>query len=261
MNAEDLIRAGRVEDALQDLKQRVRKKPEDAVSRIFLFQLFCILGQWKRALNQLEVIQDLNKDAWPMVHAYREAINCELHREAVFQALSKPLVLGEPKEWMALLIEAQQVLARGEISAFQRLNTQAFEAAPATSGTINGDAFEWLADADQRFGPVLEIIFNSQYYWAPIETIKSLRAEEPEDLRDLVWLPAELTWTNGGQNMVMIPARYPLLSGISEAHLLSRKTDWEDRGEGIFEGVGQRMLATDQAEYPLLQVRSIEFGT
>ena len=261
MIAEELIQAGRVEDALQDLMQRVRKKPEDAVSRTFLFQLFCIQGQWKRALNQLEVIKDLNKEAWPMVHAYREAINCEMHREAVFQGLSKPLVFGEPQQWIALLVEAQQVLAKGEREGFQRLNAQAFEAAPTCGGSINGEDFEWLADADQRFGPVLEIIFNSQYYWVPMDTIKTLRTEEPEDLRDLVWLPAEITWTNGGQNMVMIPARYPLLSGVSDDHLLSRKTDWKDSGDDLFEGIGQRMLTSDQSDYPLLQVRTIEFGS
>lgn len=258
MNAEDLVKSGDVEAALEDLQGRVRKKPEDAASRVFLFQLLCVLGQWKRALTQLEVVQGLDKEAWPMVHAYREAINCELHREAVFQGKSKPLVFGEPQQWMALLIEAQQSLARGETGAFLDLNAQAFEDAPTSSGKINDEAFEWLADADQRFGPVLEIIFNAQYYWAPVATIKRLSAEAPTDLRDLVWLPAEVTWANGGQNMVMIPARYPLLSGISNDHLLSRKTNWQDCGDDVMEGIGQRMLATDQSEYPLLQIRSIE---
>jgi type VI secretion system protein ImpE len=195
------------------------------------------------------------------VHAYREAINCELHREAVFLGKSKPLVLGDPQQWMALLIEAQQCFARDEMANFLSLSTQAFEQAPTTNGKINGEPFEWLADADQRFGPTLEIIFNGQYYWAPLEAIKSLRSEKPSDLRDLVWLPAEVTWTNGWQNMVMMPARYPLLSGVGNEYLLSRKTDWQDRGQDVFEGIGQRLLATDQSDYPLLTVRSIEFET
>jgi protein involved in temperature-dependent protein secretion len=40
---------------------------------------------------------------------------------------------------------------------------------------------------------------------------------------------------------------------------LARSTDWVARTEGVFEGVGQRMLATDQQDYSFLQVRSIEF--
>ena len=61
--------------------------------------------------------------------------------------------------------------------------------------------------------------------------------------------------------MVMIPARYPLIAGVDHDSLLSRRTDWLDQGQDVFEGVGQRMLATDQADYPMLQVRSIEFGS
>lgn len=259
MNADDLVRTGDLDGALEDLQQRVRKQPADAGNRVFLFQLLALLGQWKRALTQLEVIQDLDSNAWPLVHAYREAINCELHREAVFQGRSKPLVLGEPQEWIAILIEAQQACARGETEGFKRLNAQAFEKAPACGGKINDEPFEWLADSDQRFGPVTEMIFNGQYYWAPQQAIRILRAEEPTDLRDLVWLPVEATWANGGQNMVMVPARYPLLAGVDNDHLLSRKTDWVDRGQDVFEGIGQRMLATDRSDLPLLQMRSVEF--
>jgi len=258
MSAEELVQRGDVAAALEDLQQRVRKHPDKADNRVFLFQLLAVLGQWKRALTQLNVLFDLDTTAWPMVHAYREAVNCELHREAVFQGKSKPLVLGEPQQWMALLIEAQQLHARGESAAFSRLNAEALEQAPASAGTINDEPFDWLADADQRFGPVLELIFNGQYYWAPMHTIRSLRSEAPSDLRDLVWLPAEVTWANGGQNMVMIPARYPLLAGASSEHLLARRTDWQDRDE-VYEGVGQRMLATDRSEYPILQARSIVF--
>ena len=261
MSADELVQAGDVEAALSELQQRVRTHPADSEPRIFLFQLMVVLGQWNRALTQLEVIHDLETKAWPMVHAYRDVINCEMHREAVFTGKSKPLVLGEPQQWMALLIEAQQCYARGDIENFKKLNAQAFEQAPASSGKINDEPFEWLADADQRFGPTLEFIFNEHDYWAPMQTIKTLRTEQPSDLRDLVWLPTEVTWTNGGQNMVMMPARYPRMAGIGNEYLLSRKTDWQDRGQDVLEGIGQRLLATDQSDYPLLTIRSIEFET
>jgi type VI secretion system protein ImpE len=259
MKAEELVQAGDLEGAMAELQQRVRGNPADAALRIFLFQLLAVLGQWKRALNQLAVIQDLDTKAWPLVHAYREAINCEMHRQAVFEGKSKPLVLGEPQQWVAVLIEAQQAFARGEMDSFSSLNEQAYEEAPTTSGKINDEPFEWLADADQRFGPVLEIIFNGQYYWAPLETIKTMRSEKPTDLRDLIWLPTEITWTNGGQNMVMMPARYPRISDIGNDDLLSRRTDWIAAGDEVVEGTGQRILATDQGDYSFLQVRTIEF--
>lgn len=259
MKAEELVQAGNIQEALEDLQNRVRSKPADVSLRIFLFQLMAVLGQWKRALNQLAVIGDLDKEIWPMVHAYREAINCEMHREAVFQGKVKPLVFGEPQEWVAVLIEAQQAFARGQFDTYQKLNEKALDAAPARAGTINDEPFEWMADADFRFGPVFEIIFNGHYYWAPQDTIKTIRTEKPTDLRDLIWLPAEVTWSNAGQNMVMIPARYPRISDVDNDDLLGRKTDWLNVGPDMVEGSGQRLLATDQADHPILQVRSIVF--
>jgi type VI secretion system protein ImpE len=193
------------------------------------------------------------------VQAYRDVINCELHREAVFEGKSKPLIFGEPEEWVALLVEAQQAFAKGDMEAFSTLNAQAFEMAETRSGKINDENFEWLSDADQRFGPVFEFIFNGQYYWVPMSRVRKFHTDKPSDLRDLIWLPAEVTWTNGGKLMVMIPARYPRIEGVSGPGLLARRTDWEPHADDIVEGTGQRLFTTDQQDYSLLQVRSIEF--
>jgi type VI secretion system protein ImpE len=259
MSAKELLQAGDPVAAQQALQEEVKKHPSDAKLRIFLFQLMAVNGQWKRAQIQLELAGELDAEALPMVLAYRDAINCELHREAVFEGKSKPLIFGEPEEWLAMLVEAQQAFANGDMDLFSSMNAQAFERADSQSGRINDEGFEWLADADQRFGPVFEFIFNGQYYWVPMSRVRSIHTEEPADLRDLVWLPAEVTWTNGGKIMVMLPARYPRIEGISGPGLLSRRTDWESRTGEIFEGTGQRVFATDQQDYSILQVRSIEF--
>jgi type VI secretion system protein ImpE len=259
MTAETLLHAGDPKAALDALQEQVKKQPTDSKLRIFLFQLLAINGQWQRAQAQLEIAGQLDSEAEPMVQAYRDVINCELHREAVFQGKSKPLIFGEPEEWVALLVEAQQAFANGDMETFLSLNAKAFEGAETRSGKINDETFEWLADADQRFGPVFEFIFNGQYYWVPMSRVKKLHTDKPTDLRDLIWVPAEVTWTNGGRLMVMIPARYPRIEGLSGLSLMSRRTDWEAHTDDIVEGTGQRLFATDQNDYPVLQMRSIEF--
>lgn len=259
MTAETLLHAGDPEAALQVLQEQVKKQPTDVKLRIFLFQLMAINGQWKRAQIQLDIAGQLDSEAEPMVQAYRDVINCELHREAVFEGKSKPLIFGEPEDWVASLVEAQQAFANGDMDLFARLNAQAFESAETRSGKINDETFSWLADADQRFGPVFEFIFNGQYYWVPMTRVRKLHTEKPTDLRDLIWLPAEVTWTNGGKLMVMIPARYPRLEGLSGPSLLSRRTDWVSHTDDVAEGTGQRIFSSDQQDYSLLQVRSIEF--
>jgi len=259
MTAETLLQAGDPHAAQEALQDQVRKQPTDVKLRVFLFQLMVVNGQWKRATAQLELAGQMDSTAEPMVEAYRDVINCELHRDAVFEGKSKPLIFGEPEEWVAILVEAQQAFARGEMELYSKLNEQAFELADTRSGKINGESFDWLADADQRFGPVFEFVFNGQYYWVPMSRVSKLHTDKPTDLRDLVWLPAEVTWTNGGKLMVMMPVRYPKLAGVSGSGLLSRRTDWVAQTEDIVEGTGQRVFATDQNDYSLLQVRSIEF--
>ena len=260
MTAETLLlQAGDPEAALQHLQEQVKKQPADAKLRIFLFQLLAINGQWQRAQTQLEIAGQLDSEADPMVQAYRDVINCELHREAVFKGKSKPLLFGEPEDWVASLVEAQQAFANGEMDLFSTLNAQALEKAEPRGGKINDESFSWLADADQRFGPVFEFIFNGQYYWVPMSRVQKLHTDKPADLRDLIWLPAEVMWINGGKLMVMIPVRYPRLDGVSGPGLLSRRTDWVSLSEDIVEGTGQRIFASDQQDYSLLQVRSIEF--
>ncbi len=259
MSAEAQLKAGDLDAALAELQQQVRAAPGDAEKRVFLFQLLATIGNWDRALTQLDTINDLNTEAWPMVRAYREVVNCEKHREAVFAGKSKPLIFGTPEAWMAELIQAQQAFAKGDYDTFAELNAKALEEAPALAGKINDEPFEWLADADQRFGPVIEMVFNGHYYWVPVNNIRTLRTEAPSDLRDLIWLPAEVTWSNGGELMVMLPARYPVVEDTPAECLMSRKTDWREAGDGNVFGVGQKMLATDEKDYPLLEVRSIEF--
>jgi type VI secretion system protein ImpE len=38
---------------------------------------------------------------------------------------------------------------------------------------------------------------------------------------------------------------------------MSRKTEWQEVADGVFQGHGQRMMSTDQDEYPLLDIRSL----
>ena len=79
-----------------------------------------------------------------------------------------------------------------------RLRADALGAAPATAGSLDGTEFEWIADADSRLGPVLEVVINGRYGWAPFSELTQVTIEAPADLRDMVWAPAQLTLLNGG---------------------------------------------------------------
>jgi type VI secretion system protein ImpE len=256
--AEDLLAAGDPQGALELLQRRVRERPADAALRVFLFQLLCVLGQWQRALNQLEVCGELDAATLPMVNTYREALKCEAVREAVFAGQTTPMIFGQPQAWIASLVEALQADARADASLAARLRADALAAAPATAGTLDGTAFDWIADADSRLGPVLEVVINGRYGWAPFGALAKIAIEAPADLRDMVWAPAQLSLRNGGETVALVPTRDPGTPASADPALqLSRKTEWVEIGGDQFRGLGQRLLTTSTVELGLLEARTI----
>jgi type VI secretion system protein ImpE len=296
---QDLLRAGRVEDCLKAVEDAVRKAPADAKQRVLLFQVLSVLGHWERAHNQLEVCASLNDMASLMSQMYRQAIACERVREDVFRGKRTPLILGEPAAWMGMIVQAAMHTANGKHEAAQALRDQAFELAPAVAGemdigpvhardaqannvappsgavssisdrpakvpasarAVTTHAIEWIADADPRLGPMFEAIVEGKYYWVPFERVKLLRIEPPEDLRDCVWMPAQIVWTAGAEQVALIPARYPGSQNSPDGLIkLGRKTEFVDQG-GEELPLGQRLLATDVGEFSIMDVRAVRLG-
>jgi type VI secretion system protein ImpE len=260
MDALQLISEGKLGAALSALQDAIRKDASNPKHRIFLFQLLTVLGQWNRALTQLNVAAELDAAALPMAQTYREAIQCEALRADIFAGKRAPLIFGEPQPWLALLLEALKLDAAGDHEGASTARAAAFEQAPASGGSANGEAFAWLADADQRLGPVFEAIVNGRYFWIPIVRISRIVFDPPVDLRDAVWTPVTFTWTNGASTVGLIPTRYPgTLASTDEALLMSRRTEWVEQGPEAGHGLGQRMLVSDTAEHALMDLRSIEF--
>jgi type VI secretion system protein ImpE len=259
VKAEELLRSGQLDEALAALESEIRADPANARLRVFLFQLLCVLGDWERALTQLNTAAELDAVNLLMAQVCRSALNCEALRAQIFAGKRSPLIFGQPDDWVGSLVKANQLVSEGKYEASQDLRERAFEEAPATAGTIDNEPFEWIADADTRFGPVLEAVIDGKYYWVPFAAIKKIVIEPPADLRDAVWIPAVFTWINEGEVPGLIPTRYPgSESSDDDAVRLARKTDWIEKPGEVYLGLGQRMFATNTGEFPLLQVQQIE---
>ena len=261
MIAEQYIRDGNSDKALQFLQSEIRINPTDPKLRTFLFQLLAVLGQWERALTQLNVAGDLDAANLAMVQTYREAISCEVLRKEIFAGLKTPLIFGDPAQWLALSLEALKLTALDQHQQARELREQAFNLAPASSGIIDGVPFDWIADADSRLGPVLEAIVNGRYFWIPFFQISAIKIEKPCDLRDMVWTPAHFDWINGGEAFGFIPTRYPGSESSEDSAIrLARKTEWQEQAEDSYIGYGQRLLTTNENDYALMDIREISFN-
>jgi type VI secretion system protein ImpE len=273
MSAIDALRNGDLSKALADLQSEVRAAPDDPRHRVFLFQLLSVLGQWDRALAQLDVVLSLDPAAVAMVKTYEAVLQCEVYRQGVFAGERSPLILGEAEPWVAEMVEAVRLSAKGDHEAARRLREHAYESAPPSAGSLSSaddpgnsggakeTSFEWVADADSRLGPLLEVIVNGRYYWLPFRRVRQINIDPPEDLRDLVWLPARFLLANEGETVGMIPTRYAGSETREDGQIrLGRKTEWLEPIAGAFEGLGQRILTTDQGEYGLTSLRQLSFA-
>jgi type VI secretion system protein ImpE len=232
----------------------VKAAPADASARMKLFRVFCLSGQWDRAVIQLDTASGMDAELAMTSLLYKQAIACERFRAEVFDGGRTPVVVGQPQPWLGWMIEALKV----EAGRAQALREQAMAAADACPGSLNGEPFEWLADADPRLGPVCEAFIDGKYYWLPFDRIAQVDIEPPEDLLDLVWTRAELVLGNGGSKSVLVPTRYPGSEKSDDDQIrASRRTDWSGSDEAGYRGIGQREWVTDRGEIALLDVRHL----
>src|ERR1700760_3086465 len=119
-----------------DLRKMIQKQPQRSDLRIFLFQIYCVQGEWMKAGTQLDVLLELDPSSRPMVETYREALRCEALRRDVFDGKRSPLVLGAPQDWLAGMLEALRLDGEGHAAAANDLRARSLESAPAIPGTL-----------------------------------------------------------------------------------------------------------------------------
>lgn len=255
---ETAIRGGDLDLATRLVIDEIRAAPSALEPRLVLFQVAIVSGDWGRARKQLDTMADLDPETATFARAHAGLIEGEALRRQVFAGRASPTVLGTPPAFTPLLIEALALAARGESAAAADLRARALDAADAVPGEADGASFEWLMDADPRLGPVLEVMLPTGYRWLPLASLHSLKCAGPRDLKDAVWLPVTLVLANGSETAAYLPARYPGSEAAADPLLrLARATSWVAQPDGSQHGLGQRLLATDADDLPILALRSL----
>src|SRR5690242_17201994 len=84
MNANDLLREGKLAEAIQALNEEVRQAPGNAQRRTFLFELLCFAGEYERAERQLDALSNEDKNVKMGALLYRAALASERVRQNFF---------------------------------------------------------------------------------------------------------------------------------------------------------------------------------
>jgi type VI secretion system protein ImpE len=232
MNAQQLYQNGQLTDAIQALGAVLREDPTAVRQRTFLFELLCFAGEFDRAEKQLNLIAQSSREAEMGSLLYRSALHAERLRQDMFLAESAPTGAAAPT---------------------------------AVSGTLNGEPFSSISDADPRIGGRLEVYAAGQYTWIPFAQIASMSAPLPQRLRDLLWIPAVVRpgadYDQFELGQVILPALTPLAWRHPDEDVrLGRKTDWQELPDGTVVPVGQKLLRVDDELIPILEVRELEIS-
>ncbi|HXN50537.1 MAG TPA: type VI secretion system accessory protein TagJ [Candidatus Acidoferrum sp.] len=233
MAVQQLFQSGQLDEAVKALTAEVRDNPTDAKRRTFLFELLCFAGEYTRAEKQLDVLSQGGPQSEMGALFYRGALAAEKTRQEMFEKQDYP----KPASDAASL---------------------------HISGTINGKAFHNLADSDPRIGGNLEVFVAGSYMWIPFSLLSSIHIEPPKRLRNLLWLPAAVRTSAAFQGRELGEVLLPVLNPFSwrsadPAIRLGRATAWEQDGSEEALPKGQKMLIADDEEWPLLELRDIEF--
>lgn len=229
LNANQLYQAGRVDEAIQALGSALRSDPSDVRARTFLFELLCFAGQYDRAAKHLDIIADSSKEAGLGAMLYQSALHGERLRQDLFRNVGR-VEGGFPST--------------------------------AVAGTLNGQPFSYLSDADPRIGARLEVIAAGQYTWVPFEHLAEVHVEEPRRLRDLLWAPARVKAGPGFKDFEFGEVLVPAVAPLSWQHAdwpvrLGHEVAWETSAAGDDIPLGPKMLQVDDELVPILEVREL----
>jgi type VI secretion system protein ImpE len=232
MDAAQLFRAGKLQEAIDALSAGLRDNPADNKQRTFLFELLCFAGDYSRAEKHLELLQQQSGEAAMGALLYRGALNAERTRSEMFEKKTFPATSASGPE-------------------------------TPVEGKLNEKAFHSLRDADPRIGARLELFAAGDYMWIPFADLAVLEMDQPKRLRDLLWAPARLKTGPNCKNQDLGEVLLPVVAPLSWQHeddavRLGRVSEWCADEAGEESPYGQKMLLVDDEEFPYLEIRKLE---
>ncbi len=228
---------------------------------MFLFQLLALTGEWAKARVQLNALAQLSPEAQMYAVAYGQAIDAETVRADVFAGRAPVSLLVKSQAWTEDLAAALTHEIAGRTAEAEAARDRAYDAAPDMAGKIDGIAFDWIADADHRFGPAVEAIIAGKWGLVPFDAIEKIKSKGPEALSDLIWYPVEIAFKSGTSVAGFLPGRYPGTETSGDnAAVLARVTGETDSPMGPLL-TGQHVLALSTGdERDLMSLRLLEMG-
>jgi type VI secretion system protein ImpE len=260
MNPKDLIRAGRLSEAREQLAGEVKSSPSDVSKRTLLFQVLSFYGEWDKAERHLDLISSRDPSAETGVQVYKNLINAEKERKEVLERKRIPGFLTGAPAYLELYFAAWDKLKEKKTEEARELYEKLDAQHPGVSGTINGKSFNGFKDTDTFLSSFLEVVVHSRYVWLPFESLRELSISPPKTLFDLLWIQARIVTWEGLTINCYLPVLYPDSFAHEDDRVkLGRMTDWISMGGSFSKGMGEHVYQIDGEEIAILEIRDVTF--
>jgi type VI secretion system protein ImpE len=259
--AADLLRAGKLADAVAAAQAVVRKAPTDLNARVMLAELLVFSGNLERADVLLDAASTIDPSASLVVAEFRQLIRADMARRQLFRDGRVPEFLSDPTETQRMQLAALVALRAGDMAEATRQAEAAENTRPRTPGHHNDVAFDDLRDIDDLLAGSVEVLTSTgKYFWIPTERIVSMEFHPPKRSRDLIWRRASMSVSEGPDGDVYIPAIYAGDDQTTEIQRLGRETDWQQAEGGPVRGVGQRVFLVGDDDVAIMELGNLRFG-
>ena len=261
MNSKDLIKAGRLSEARQQLIDEVKSSPGDLVKRTLLFQVLIFCGEWVKAERHLEAIAAQDSSRETGVQVYENLIRAEKERMEVCRLKRRSSFLPEAPAYLEMYYEAWNKVGEKQTEEGRKLFDQIDAQRLLVSGTVNGKRFTGFKDTDTFLSFFLEAIIYERYVWVPFESIRELSITPPQTLFDLLWTTARITTWEGLTTNCYLPVLYPDSYLHEDDRVkLGRMTDWTPLGGPFSKGMGQHVFQLGEEEMAILEIQDVIFN-
>ncbi|MBN1932241.1 MAG: hypothetical protein JW786_11600 [Desulfobacterales bacterium] len=261
MDSKDLIKAGRLFEARNQLTDEVKSSPADLGKRTLLFQVLSYYGKWDQAQRHLDVIGAQDSSKQTGVQVYKNLIHAEKERMEVFNLERRPSFLPKTPSYIEMHFEAWSKISEKKIEEAKKIFDQIEAQRRVLSGTVNGKYFSGFKDTDSMLSFFIEAFVHDRYIWIPIEYIRELTISTPKTLFDLLWGTALITtWEEGLTINCYLPVLYPnSFLNTDDRIKLGRMTDWTPLGGPFSQGMGQHVYEIGEDETAILEIQEVLF--
>jgi type VI secretion system protein ImpE len=253
MTPHEALAEGHLADAIAFAESA---NPPTHASRRVLADLYAFAGRIDDAAAQLNAI-DGDEPAW--LDAKAELLDLFVAERQRIVAGTPRFCPNPPPEHLRLRHLAIEALRDSRPEGAIEHVDAADASSPEVWGFIDGQEFDGLRDADDRFASVLEAFVAGEYWWFAWESLRKVALAPVVVLIDQLYRPAMLTRTDGEEVACRLPLVYPGSHDADGVFALGIETDHISPDRGPTRCIGAKLLLVgDGVEAPLAECRMIE---